>query len=53
MAMPFGIATTPQYFPDDCFYLSGFLQTLVPMFLGVHFVGGRGDLSFGSLGCGP
>ena len=29
------------------------LQTLVSMFLGGHFVGGMGDLSFGSFGCGP
>ena len=35
-----------------CFALYG-LQTLVLMFLGGHFVGGRGDLSCGSPGRGP
>ena len=35
-----------------CLSLYG-LQTLVPMFLGDHFVGGMGDLSFGSLRRGP
>ena len=34
------------------FSLSGLL-TLVRMFLGGHFVGGLGDLRFGSLGHGP
>ena len=39
--------SSPLYFP-----LYG-LQTFVSIFLGGHFVGGVGDLSFGSLGRGP
>ena len=35
-----------------CFSLYGSL-TLVRMFLGGHFVGGMGDLRFGSPGRGP
>ena len=40
-------------FPSPLFFSLYGLQTLVPMFLGGHFVGGVGDLSIGSLGRGP
>ena len=40
-------------FPSPLLFLLSGLLTLVLMFLGGHFVGGMGDLRFGSPGRGP